>query len=144
MISFDTWIYLVLAVALWGIGGFFDKLSLMHSEATAAFVVRECLMAAIFVPMLIAHCINPVKVPFTSSRAALLYISLSVFVTTVGMFFYLKAMGGGAQASKIVPLSSTYPLITVLLAALFIGEKLTMDKLAGTLLIAGGVWFISR
>ncbi len=143
MLSIYTWFFLLMAILLWGVGAFFDKITLMHSDANAAFVVRECAMAVICIPLLAAHYINPAKIPFTSSRTALLYIGLSVLVTTAGMYFYLKALGGGGEASRIVPLSSVYPLITVLLAVTFLGEKFTWLKFAGTLLISGGVWLLS-
>ncbi len=61
----------------------------------------------------------------------------------VGVFFYLKAMSGG-EASKIVPLCSTYPFVTFILVCLFLGESFTVSKFIGTMLISGGIYFISK
>lgn len=55
----------------------------------------------------------------------------------------VKALSGGA-ATKIVPLSSTYPFVTFALAVLFLGESVTLNRVLGTFLLSGGIYFISK
>ena len=50
----------------------------------------------------------------------------------------------GGEASKIVPLTSTYPFVTFIMVCLFLGESFTVSKLIGTMLISGGIYFISK
>ncbi len=38
----------------------------------------------------------------------------------------------------------TYSFVTFVLAVLFLGESFTANRLVGTLLLAGGVYFISK
>jgi len=80
---------------------------------------------------------------FGAHKLASLFIISSVLVTMGGVFFYLKAMSGG-EASKIVPLSSTYPFVTFVMVYLFLGEAFTVSKFIGTILISGGIYFISK
>ena len=73
-----------------------------------------------------------------SGQIAVILVAASIVVTMSGVYFYLRAMSS-AEASRIVPMSSTYPLVAFLLALLFLGEKFTWTKLAGTLLVCAGV-----
>ena len=76
-------------------------------------------------------------------RISMLFVFLSVVVTMGGVYFYLKAMAGG-EASSVVPLSYTYPLITFALVYFFLGESFTTVKFIGTILVCSGVFFLSK
>lgn len=139
----STIIFLLLAILGWGLGAFFDKACLKHMDPSGAFYVRSLFMIIIFTPLVLWK--------YGQTRAALLgsdkwgpiFVVSSVIVSMGGVFFYLKALSGGA-ATKIVPLSSTYPFVTFALAVLFLGENITLNKLVGTLLLSGGIYFISK
>jgi len=51
----------------------------------------------------------------------------------------LKLMG----VSRAVPITCTYPLFNILWAALLIGEKLTLFRVLGALIIFSGIWLLS-
>ena len=136
-------IFLLLAILGWGLGAFFDKVSLKHLDPSGAFYVRSLFMVFIFAP-LVAWKYAPTRAALLDSdKLGPLFVLGSVIVSMGGVFFYLKALSGGA-ASKIVPLSSTYPFVTFALAMIFLGESFTMNKFIGTLLISGGIFFISK
>jgi uncharacterized membrane protein len=136
-------LFLLLAIAGWGIGAFFDKLSLKHLDSSGAFYVRTLFMIFIFVP-LAAWKYAPTKAALLGSdRMGPIFVLGSVIVSMGGVFFYLKALSGGA-ATKIVPLASTYPFVTFALAVLFLGESITLNKIVGTFLLSGGIYFISK
>jgi bacterial/archaeal transporter family protein len=134
--------FLLLAIAGWGMAGFLDKLSLKFVDPNGAFLLRSLFMVCIFTPLVLWKSAATKQALF-SGKLGPLTVLASVIVTMVGVFFYLKALSGGA-ATKIVPLSSTYPFITAVLAILFLGESLTLNKLIGTLLLSGGIYFISK
>jgi len=136
-------IFLLLAVLGWGVGAFFDKISLKHLDASGAFYVRTLFMVIIFAPLAAWKYAPTKQALLGSGRLGPLFVLGSVIVTMAGVFFYLKALSGGA-ASKIVPLSSTYPFVTFALAVLFLGESITLNKFVGTLLLSGGIYFISK
>ncbi|HNW44459.1 MAG TPA: EamA family transporter [Elusimicrobiales bacterium] len=136
-------IFLLLAILGWGAGAFFDKLSLKHLDPSGAFYVRTLFMVFIFAPLAAWKYAPTKQALLCSDRLGPLFVLASVIVSMGGVFFYLKALNAGA-ASKIVPLSSTYPFVTFALAVLFLGESVTLNKFAGTLLLSGGIYFISK
>ncbi|OGR52907.1 MAG: hypothetical protein A2049_07330 [Elusimicrobia bacterium GWA2_62_23] len=139
----STVIFLLLAILGWGLGAFFDKACLKHMDPSGAFYVRSLFMIGIFAP-LVAWKYSQTKAALVGSdRLGPLFVLGSVIVSMAGVFFYLKALSGGA-ATKIVPLSSTYPFVTFALAVIFLGENITLNKLVGTLLLSGGIYFISK
>lgn len=139
----STAIFLFLSVVSWGAGAFFDKLTLKYINPDTAFFGRTFVMLLLFVPLLAMRFSLTFRELAQASRYSWLYLFLSVSVTMSGVYFYLRAMNS-AEASKIVPLSSAYPFITLLLAVIFLGESISFNKFAGTLLITAGIYFISR
>ena len=138
----ETWIYLIIAVISWGLGAIFDKITLKYLDATSSFYGRTFVMLIFFV-ILLSTRFSKTFFAIKSSPKSLIYLSLSVLVTMFGVFAYLKAMSYD-EASRIVPLSSTYPLITFLVAVFFLGESFTISKFLGTILVIIGIYFISK
>ena len=137
-----TWFALALAILFWGISAVLDKFSLNYAPPNTAFLARLAVCIVINVLLLGWNRYSTKTASLEISRQALAYVSASMVVTTLGVYFYIRALSG-AEASKIIPLSSTYPLITVLCAVIFLGEKFSWLKLAGTGLIAAGVWLVA-
>ncbi len=61
----------------------------------------------------------------------------AVIVVSSLVLLYI-ALGNG-EASKVVPITAAYPAVTLIGAALFLSEDITAGKLAGMLLVLGGV-----
>ena len=57
------------------------------------------------------------------------------------LFFYALTKG---EASTVVPVTSVYPLVTLVGAAIFLGEQITTARVLGALLIVSGIIVISR
>lgn len=145
--SSTTVSFLALAIVCWGSSAFFDKICFRHfpgsAQAADVFTVRLALTI-----LLLAV---PVAVRWPAARAVasgagtmgLVWVAASVVTAMSGIYFYLVAMSG-ADASKIVPLSSTYPLVTFTLAVAFLGERFDPNRLIGTFLVCLGVFFLSR
>jgi transporter family protein len=138
----ETWIYLIIAVISWGLGSIFDKITLKYLDATSSFYGRTFVMLIFFV-ILLSTRFSKTFFAIKNSPKSLIYLSLSVLVTMLGVFAYLKAMSYD-EASRIVPLSSTYPLITFIVAVFFLGESFTILKFLGTILVIIGIYFISK
>jgi transporter family protein len=139
----STVIFLLLAILGWGMGAFFDKASLKHMDPSGAFYVRVLFTIALFVPLVLWKYAQTKQALLGSDKLGPIFVISSVVVSMGGVFFYLKALSGGA-ATKIVPLSSTYPFVTFAMAVLFLGENITLNKMIGTLLLSGGIYFISK
>ncbi len=61
--------------------------------------------------------------------------------TALVLFFVAISRG---EASKVVPVSSAYPAVTLIGAALFLAEAVTAIRIIGTGLVIAGVVLISR
>jgi transporter family protein len=57
------------------------------------------------------------------------------------LFFYALTKG---EASQVTPVTSAYPVVTVVGAALFLSEKITLVRGIGTALVVAGVVLLSR
>jgi len=136
-------IFLLLAILGWGLGAFFDKVSLKHMDPSGAFYVRTLFMIFVFTPLVLWKYPQTKQALLGSDKLGPIFVMGSVIVSMGGVFFYLKALSGG-EATRIVPLSSTYPAVTFVLALLFLGESFSVNKLIGTLLLSGGIYFISK
>ncbi len=139
----SIYFFLFLAVLSWGAGAFFDKMTLKYLNPNAAFFGRTFVMLVLFVPLLASRFSLTAKELGAAAKVSWLYLFLSVLVTMSGVFFYLKAMSAG-EASKIVPLSSVYPLVTFLLAWIFLGENVNIAKISGAVLISCGIYLITK
>ncbi|MBI4655932.1 MAG: EamA family transporter [Elusimicrobia bacterium] len=138
-----TLAYVGIAVLCWGAGAILDKLTLKYLNATTAFYARTILMTIMFIPLVIWKLAHVKEAVLYAGKISIVYAALSAIAAMTGVFFYFKAMRLG-EASKIVPLSSTYPLVAFILAIIFLGEGFTLTKLAGTVLVCAGVFFLSR
>jgi len=139
----STILYLLLAILGWGLGAFFDKACLKHMDPSGAFYVRSLFMIFLFTPLVLWKYGQTRQALLGSDKLGPLFVVSSVIVSMGGVFFYLKALSGG-EATRIVPLSSAYPFVTFVLALMFLGESFTLNKLFGTLLVSGGIYFISK
>ncbi len=71
------------------------------------------------------------------SRRSWLFLILSGLATGASWLCYYKALQMG-EVSKVVPIDKLSLVITLALAVLFLGEKLTVKSAAGAVLITAG------
>ncbi len=141
--SAATMVFLALAILGWGVGALFDKVSLNYMDPSGAFYLRTLANMVLFAPLLIWKYPETRNAVMTENKLGPVFVVSSVIVSMAGVYFYLKALSGG-EASRIVPLSSIYPLVTFALALVFLDESFTLNKLTGALLLAAGIYFISK
>jgi uncharacterized membrane protein len=66
------------------------------------------------------------------------WAALGAAAAIIALFALYVALSSG-EAGKVVPISASYPVVTLVLAALFLSEGITIAKAAGVLLVVGGV-----
>jgi bacterial/archaeal transporter family protein len=66
----------------------------------------------------------------------------AVCVAAALVLFFIALTHG--EAAKVVPITSVYPVVTLIGAALFLSEKVTLVRGLGTALVVGGVVLLSR
>ena len=59
-----------------------------------------------------------------------------------GLIMLFLALGAG-EASKVVPVSASYPALTLILAAIVLSESVSLLRWAGTAMVIGGVVLIT-
>ena len=59
-----------------------------------------------------------------------------------GLIALYVALGTG-EAGKVVPVSAAYPAVTLVLAAIFLSESLSLARVGGTALVIAGVVVIT-
>ena len=125
-------------IALWGVAGLLQKISTNHISGELAalwFLGAFIPVAAILLwrePL-------PASVPL---RAWLLVAALGLFFA-LGNFALLAAFAANGKASVIAPIAGLYPLVSVPLAILFLGEKIGPRETAGIALALASVVALS-
>jgi transporter family protein len=66
----------------------------------------------------------------------------AVFVAAALILFFIALTHG--DAATVVPVTSVYPVVTLIGAALFLSEKITVTRGLGTALVVAGVVLLSR
>lgn len=76
------------------------------------------------------------------SRISYLFLILSGFATGFSWLFYFRALQIG-EASKVVPIDKLSLVITIIFAAIFLKEKLTLQTAFGATLMTVGAIIIA-
>ncbi len=133
--------YAIVAGLFWGTSPVLVKRGLVHADVSAATLYQQAtilatlLVAALVDGELFAGIIPPLAMAvFACTGVVGAYLGRTLFVKTVDQI----------GASRAQSLNNSSPLITVLLAALFLGEPLTLAVLLGVMLIISGVFFIAE
>ena len=74
---------------------------------------------------------------FTLSRRTLLFLALSGLATGLSWLCYFRALQLG-DASKVAPIDKLSVVFVLVLAAVFLGEALTLKTILGGSLVAAG------
>ena len=132
-----------LKVLCLGIGAILDKFAVKNLHPTVAFLTRYYFFFAAMIPVLVLTWEKNRSAMLQADRWTSLILFGSILVTTTGMLFYYHALSL-SQASRVVSLCATYPLVAFFLSLFFLGEPLSWVRLLGTFLVIGGVSCLVR
>ena len=133
-------IFLVLTTLFWGMAAIFDKLALGKTSPFAGMMVRQFILTGIL--FMVGFGSGRLGNLMTLDGRTVLFFGLSgICGGAAGLWTYYHALRLGG-ASLVVPITATYPLITVLLSWLILQESLTVPRVIGTGLIVLGVWLV--
>ena len=76
------------------------------------------------------------------SRYSMVFLVLSGLATGLSWLFYFRALQIG-QASKVVPIDKLSLVLTIIMAVIFLKEKLTMSVAVGAILMTAGAIIIA-
>ncbi|MDH5701236.1 MAG: EamA family transporter [Candidatus Bathyarchaeota archaeon] len=113
----------------------FAKIGLQGVDSTVGTAARAIVMVLFIVVFVISSGKGPQLTQFTSKDMG--FIILSGIAGALSWLFYFAALKL-ADASKVAPVDRASVLIVLVLAALFLGEKVTLKTAtAGVLIFAG-------
>jgi len=140
VLRFAPWFfYAVAALIAFGLAAVFQKLATNRVSAEAAFAV----FAAGFLPGAVVICaweefsLKFEPAPVAAAVTGGLFNGLGVLAT-------LGAYRNGGKAAVVTPLAAVYPVITVLIAVTFLGERLNLIQGSGIALAIAGALLLSR
>lgn len=118
----------LIAVVLWGVVGLLQKLSTNYISADAVLIWDRIGYLVVLPFLLIGFHLG------TLAPRDILIGTLDGIINSLGALFLYKSLQSGAKASVAIPLTALYPLITVVLAVMFLGERLDRLHWFGVLL----------
>jgi transporter family protein len=118
--------FAVAALVLWGITGVTQKLSTNRISSERSFLWFCWAMVALSAAVLV------IARPHWGLGGLVVACSVAGgALNGLGAWTSFRALESGGKASIVISLISLYPLLTVLLAVLLLGERLTWTQTAG-------------
>lgn len=129
-----------LSIFGWGIGNIFAKLSTKRIGSHAVFWDILAYAAAIII-----FCLINYKLPvlLKDNKTGILFGLIAGLIGSAGLVSVYMLLAK-SEASKIIPLTSLYPAVTVILAFIFLRESVTPAKIAGILFALLAVYLLSK
>ncbi len=129
--------YAVLSLLLYGFWGFFPKLAVKEISPESALVYE----------IVGALCVGITTILFMGfnvdfSPKGFLFAFLTGISGMVGTLFFFKATKGG-PVSVVVSLTALYPLITIILGAIFLKEPITFRQFVGMAIALFAIYLMS-
>lgn len=133
-------ILLIITGLLWGLSPILEKAGLAKVDPIIAITIRSFTVSIVLavIMMVTGRVKDLINV---DTKGLLLFAVSGILAGLLGMWTYFGALRL-QPASKIVPITAAYPLITVLLSVLILKEGVTLANILGTILIIAGIWLV--
>jgi drug/metabolite transporter (DMT)-like permease len=134
-------LYAIMAGLFWGTSPVLVKRGLVGSDVSSATLIQQ---AAIFFTLIFfALWEGSVSPGQLSILATFVFIAIGIVGAYLGRTLFVKSVDQiGATRAQLV--NNTSPLVTVVLAAVLLCERLTVTVLLGVILIVSGIFFIPK
>ena len=134
-------VYALCAAVFWGTSPVLVKRGLTCADVSAATLYQQAtILLTLFVSALIEGDLFAGKIPV---EAVLVFVATGVVGAYMGRTLFVKSVDQ-MGASRAQSLNNSSPLITVLLAAVALGERLSFAVLLGVMFIISGVFFVTH
>lgn len=139
----STWlIYALLSALMAALVAIFGKLGLAGVDSNTATALRAVIMA-IFLVLVIAFEGKLSQIPtIMANKKAITFIVLSGVAGALSWLFYFFALKHGTVA-QVGPIDKLSVVIAVVLAFIFLGEKISLINALGVLFIAAGALLVA-
>lgn len=134
------WLVYAFSSALFaGITSILTKCGIKKTESTVATAIRT-IIVLIFAWIMVFLTGSQSTISTIDSKT-LLFLILSGLATGASWLCYFKALQLG-DINKVVPIDKLSTILTLILAFIFLGEKLTIIKIFGIIIIAIGTYLM--
>ena len=137
----ETTILLAITIVLWGAFHNFSRLALKSLPPSSIPIIFSiCSLAS--VPLY--HYLmlkSPIKWSWNWSGIGW---AIAAYICTAGGSLAYMFVLSKANVSSVVGISTSYPIITMIIAVLFMGEAFSASKFIGALLILAGIFVSTK
>lgn len=124
----EWFLFALLALIMWGLWGFFPKLSIKYISPKSALVYE--VLGSIIIGVIVFFLVG--FKPEVHAKG-IIFAILTGIAATLGTLFFLYAVSKG-KASITVTITALYPLITIALAYFILHESISIKQGIGMLL----------
>ena len=143
MASDYTWlIYALLSAVFAALVAIFGKVGLQGLDSTTATAVRAVVMAIFLISVVLVLGKGSLISAIAGNSDAMKFIMLSGVAGALSWLFYFLALQKGT-VSQVVPIDRSSVVFALLLSALFLGEKISLQSAAGAALIVIGAILVA-
>lgn len=128
-------VYAGLTILMWGLWGFFGKMALERNMPPVSVFLAEVLISLFVAALFVRRALIPPQAKWS------MFGLFSGAGLAIGLVFYYLALEH-AQANMIVPLTSLYPAVTVVLSYIFLHERLSPLQWVGLVLLLVGAYLL--
>jgi transporter family protein len=133
--------FALLTAMVWGLAPILEKAGLAgRVDPYLGVVIRSISITVLAVAGLLVMGRGG-SIASVDLRSAFFIGAGGVVAGLIGQFLFYSALKTG-EASVVVPVAATYPLVALLVSVLFLGEALTWQKLGGIGMVVGGVMLL--
>ena len=134
-------VYALCAGVFWGTSPVLVKRGLADADVSAATLYQQAtILLTLCLSALVEGDLFAGKIP---AKAVLIFAGTGVVGAYIGRTLFVKSVDQ-IGASRAQSLNNSSPLITVLLAAAALGERLSLAVVIGVLFIISGVFFVTH
>lgn len=133
--------FALMTAFVWGIVPVLEKMGLMRIAPMAGLLIRSC-GVIIGASILAVFNHQAFKVALKADPRTIFFLVLGgLTASIIGQLFFYNSLKIG-EASKMVPIAGTYPLVSFLLGVIFLGESFTAVKASGVVFVILGLFLL--
>lgn len=133
------WIYALLSALFASLTAIFAKVGVQNVNSNLATAIRTIVILIIAWAIVFAR--GEAKQLTDVSKQNWLFLIISGIATGVSWIFYFKALQVG-KVSQVAPVDKLSVALTIILAAIFLHENISLKMAIGSLLIIAGTFVL--
>lgn len=127
---------IIVVTLIWGVNGILDRKALVTGHPLEVnFIGTLAMITVALVYLAIAKWHN---IPLSFHRNTVMFAALNGVLVPTAYVIFLYALSRGALTT-VVTITAAYPIVTYILAVIFLNEPITASKLAGIAIVVIGM-----